>query len=66
MARRWAAKKRSLHVVCEHFELFSNAARGTQIYFELGFIFRLKPIVQYTTVYIVKHKPQSVGNSLPI
>ena len=36
MARRWAAKKRSIHVVCEHFELLSNTARGTQIYFEIG------------------------------
>jgi hypothetical protein len=31
MARRWAAKKRSIHLVCEHFELFSNTARGAQI-----------------------------------
>ena len=41
MARRWAAKKRSIHLVCEHFELFSNAARGTQMYFEIGY----RPII---------------------
>ena len=29
MARRESVKKRSIHVVCEHFELVRNAAMGT-------------------------------------
>jgi hypothetical protein len=36
MARRETGKKRSIHVVCEHFEPFCNAARGVYIYFEIG------------------------------
>jgi len=28
-ARRGTVKKRSIHVVCEHFELFRNTAMGT-------------------------------------
>ena len=28
LARRGTTKKRSIHVVCEHFELFRNTARG--------------------------------------
>ena len=28
-ARREAVKKRSIHVVCEHFEPFRNTAMGT-------------------------------------
>jgi hypothetical protein len=28
-ARRGTVKKRSIHVVCEHFEPFHNAAMGT-------------------------------------
>ena len=31
-------KKRSIHVVCEHFEPFHNAAMDTKIVFEIGSI----------------------------
>jgi len=31
MARRKETKKRSIHIVCEHFELLYSTARGTQI-----------------------------------
>ena len=37
-ARRETVKKRSIHVVCEHFEPFRNAAMGTEIVFEIGSI----------------------------
>jgi len=42
-ARRETVKKRSIHVVCEHFERFRNAAMGTQIVFEIGFRVRKTP-----------------------
>jgi hypothetical protein len=35
-ARRGTVKKRSIHVVCEHFEPFHNATMGTKIVFEIG------------------------------
>jgi len=35
-ARRGSVKKRSIHVVCEHFEPFHNAAMDTKIVFEIG------------------------------
>jgi dienelactone hydrolase len=37
MARRETGQKRSIHVVCEHFEPFCNAARGVWICCEIGF-----------------------------
>ena len=35
-ARRGSVKKWSIHVVCEHFEPFHNAAMDTKIVFEIG------------------------------
>ncbi len=45
--RRETVKKRSIHVVCEHFEPFRNTAMGSWIVFEIGsniliLCFRLK------------------------
>ena len=36
--RRGSVKKRSIHVVCEYFEAFHNAAMDTKIVFEIGSI----------------------------
>ena len=49
LARPEAGKKRSKHVVCEHFELLRNAARGTYIFFEIGssLCFDLTPFRPY-------------------
>jgi hypothetical protein len=36
MARRKTAKKRCIHIVCEHFEPGCTTAMGTQAIFEIG------------------------------
>ena len=41
-ARRGSVKKRSIHVVCEHFEPLHNAVMDTKIVFEIGYNNNLK------------------------